>query len=58
MATARYRSFVENIQKNIGRELNGQELHSVIWLSGMDKITEDHFMKFIVEAFENGKVSK
>lgn len=33
----RYRSFVESLQENIGRQLSKDELRTVLWLSGFEQ---------------------
>jgi hypothetical protein len=55
---SRYRTFVEDIQDYIGRELTKGELHSVLWLSGMDESTVRHFTGMIKAAYENGNQNK
>lgn len=53
-----YRSFVEDIQSAIGRDLTKKELSTVQWLSGYEKSTIKHIMDIINAAHDHGKETK
>ncbi|MGN4511803.1 hypothetical protein [Bacillus cereus group sp. MYBK242-2] len=52
----RYRSFVESLQENIGRQLTKNELQTILWLSGFEQSSINDIVSIVNAAYENGKV--
>ncbi|WP_257206767.1 hypothetical protein [Bacillus wiedmannii] len=54
----RYRSFVESLQENIGRQLTKDELQTVLWLSGFEQNSINNIVSIVSAAHEHGKNKK
>ncbi|HDR5270486.1 hypothetical protein E8M24_21860 [Bacillus thuringiensis] len=54
----RYRSFVESLQENIGRQLTKDELRTVLWLSGFEQNSINNIVSIVSAAHEHGKNTK
>ncbi|PEF63492.1 hypothetical protein [Bacillus cereus] len=54
----RYRSFVESLQENIGRQLTKDELRTVLWLSGFEKNSINNIISIVSAAHLHGKNTK
>ncbi|PRT27746.1 hypothetical protein [Bacillus wiedmannii] len=54
----RYRSFVESLQENIGRQLTKDELRTVLWLSGFEQNSINNIISIVRSAHEHGKNTK
>lgn len=52
----RYRSFVESLQEDIGRQLTKNELQTILWLSGFEQSSINDIVSIVNAAYENGKV--
>jgi hypothetical protein len=54
----RYRSFVESLQKKIGRQLTKDELRTVLWLSGFEQNSINNIVGIVSLAHLHGKNTK
>ncbi|ADY24801.1 hypothetical protein P4U05_27900 [Bacillus paranthracis] len=54
----RYRSFVESLQENIGRQLTKDELRTILWLSGFEQNSINNIVSIVSAAHLHGKNTK